>query len=551
MWFYAVVDIAVISLTPLVIMTLVNSYQHRHELMTEMRATVARLTSNSKEYMEGFLEERRAALSYVTARESYEDLCDPAKLRQIFAKINRSFGAFVDLGIMDADGNQRSYVGRYELEGRNYADQEWFHEASVRGTHVSDVFLGYRNVPHFVIAVRAEDLDRDSFYILRATIDTEVLNRHMSSLELKPSSDVFLMNRAGMLQTPSRQGGLILEPAPIAPPPYTERTEVAEVTTRRGEPRLVGFAFIDESPFIFVVVKDLGAVMPGWFYVQSNMLALLGFSIAVVMAVILWRSKYLVNRIRESDRRREEALHKIEYTNKMASIGRMAAGVAHEINNPLAIMNENAGLLKDLLTADGAPVDRQRLLRIAGTIIKSVDRCSTITHRLLGFAKRMDPVTSRINLGPLLEEVLSFQAKEAEYSGITINLSVPRDLPMIESDRGQLQQVFLNILGNALAAVNNGGRIDITAGREDENTVAVSISDDGPGIPEEYIGRIFEPFFSTKGEYGTGLGLSITYGIVEKLGGRIDVQSKVGEGAMFTVRLPISQGDDPWTKSAY
>ena len=110
---------------------------------------------------------------------------------------------------------------------------------------------------------------------------------------------------------------------------------------------------------------------------------------------------------------------------------------------------------------------------------------------------------------------------------------------MIESDRGQLQQAFLNILSNAFSAVDDGGRIDICLKLEDEDTVAVTICDDGPGIPEKHIDQIFEPFFSTKAEYGTGLGLSITFGIVEKLGGRISVQSKVGEGASFTVRLPV------------
>jgi signal transduction histidine kinase len=231
----------------------------------------------------------------------------------------------------------------------------------------------------------------------------------------------------------------------------------------------------------------------------------------------------------------------------MASIGRMAAGVAHEINNPLAIINEKAGLLKDLLTANDEPPQRDHLLKNVEGVIKSVDRCSTITHRLLGFAKRIDPATTRIAVAPLIEEVLSFQEKEADYRSVTINLDIADDLPTIESDRGQLQQVFLNILGNAFAAVANGGRIDITARVEDENTVAVTISDNGSGIPEEHIGRIFEPFFTTKAEYGTGLGLSITYGIVERLGGRIEVQSTVGEGASFTVHLPVTRGGGAWT----
>jgi signal transduction histidine kinase len=311
------------------------------------------------------------------------------------------------------------------------------------------------------------------------------------------------------------------------------------VTSQSGEARIAGYAYIQKSPFIFVVLKHPEHVMESWLSLRRNIFWLTAISAILILVVILGSSRYLVNRIREADHRRNAALHNIEYTNKMASIGRMAAGVAHEINNPLAIVGENAGLLKDLLSLQREPPGKERLLKIAETILRSVDRCSVITHRLLGFAKRMDPVPEAIALGPLMEEVLSFQGREAEYRNIEINLSAPEGLPTIESDRGQLQQVFLNILSNAFAAVDDGGRIDISVEQEGENTMAVTISDNGPGIPEEHLSQIFEPFFSTKAEYGTGLGLSITFGIVEKLGGRIDAQSKVGEGASFTVRLPV------------
>jgi signal transduction histidine kinase len=268
----------------------------------------------------------------------------------------------------------------------------------------------------------------------------------------------------------------------------------------------------------------------------------LAASVVLILAVILFGSTYLVNRIREADARHDITLHKIAYANKMASIGRMAAGVAHEINNPLAIINENAGLLKDLITMKGELPDSQRLLSIADTVLKSVARAGTITHRLLGFAKRMDATVEQIALGSLLQEVLSFQGREAEYRNITVNLVVPDELPIIESDRGQLQQVFLNILSNAFAAVSNGGQIDILVEQQAADTVTVIIRDNGPGIPEHALPHIFDPFFSTKGEHGTGLGLSITYGIVEKLGGRIEVRSRPDEGATFIVRLPVKSG---------
>ena len=541
LWLISVFFTAFVSLTPLLIMTFVNFYQYRKTLAAERTYLIARLASNSGRFIEDFLEERRAALTYVANRESYGDLCDSEKLNDISSNMKRSFGGFIDLGVIDSDGNQRSYVGRYELEGKNYKGQDWYNEVSIRGVHVSDVFMGYRKFPHFVIAVRKDEVDRADFYILRATIDTEVLSGHITSLDLRPSTDVFLINRDGILQTRSRHNGDILDPAPIATPPVSSKTEILAVRNTEGEPRILGYAYIQQSPFIFVVLEDPEQIMEGWLYLRSDILWLLGVSVVLILVVILWSCTYLVNRVRDADLRRDRALHNIEYTNKMASIGRMAAGVAHEINNPLAIIGENAGLIKDLLTIKDEPPEPERLSRIADAIVKSVDRCSVITHRLLGFAKRMDPLTERIRVRSLLEEVLSFQGKEPDYRSITITLNVIEDLPTIESDRGQLQQVFLNILSNAIAAVDDGGRIDISAELEDENTVAITIGDNGPGIPEEHLKRIFEPFFSTKAEYGTGLGLSITFGIVEKLGGRIDVQSEVGHGASFTVRLPVKR----------
>ncbi|MFC1708084.1 sensor histidine kinase, partial [Planctomycetota bacterium] len=163
------------------------------------------------------------------------------------------------------------------------------------------------------------------------------------------------------------------------------------------------------------------------------------------------------------------------------------------------------------------------------------------THRLLGFAKRMDVQADSLDLEHLLKEVLGFLEKEAALRSLAIGFHVGDDLPLIVSDRGQLQQVFLNILNNAFAAVEDKGHIDIGLERVEDDSVAVTITDDGHGIPKELQRNIFDPFFSTKGEYGTGLGLSITHGIVGKLGGKIRVRSEVNQGTAFTIELPINR----------
>jgi signal transduction histidine kinase len=235
-------------------------------------------------------------------------------------------------------------------------------------------------------------------------------------------------------------------------------------------------------------------------------------------------------------------MHKVEYSNKLASIGRLASGVAHEINNPLAVINEKAGLMKDIVTMEESFPRREKILGLVDSVLGSVGRCKRITHRLLGFARHMDVQRETVEMGSLLREVVGFLEREAEYQDIDIEMSVGDDVPTIESDRGQLQQVFLNILNNAVAAVSEGGHIHIGVSSAENGSVKVTVADDGVGIPKANLERIFEPFFSTKDGTGTGLGLSITYGIIKKLGGDINVESKVGEGTRFTISLPLSTG---------
>jgi two-component system NtrC family sensor kinase len=230
----------------------------------------------------------------------------------------------------------------------------------------------------------------------------------------------------------------------------------------------------------------------------------------------------------------------VEHTAKLASLGRLAAGVAHEINNPLAIINEKAGLLKDLVEFSKEYHDQEKLLSQVDSILRSVNRCREITHRLLGFAKRMDLKVETIHLNELLQEVLGFLEKEAFHRDIKVNFNLAPDLAPIAHDRGQLQQVFLNIINNAFEAVQDGGNITIAtkANETDPSTVEVAISDDGRGIHPDDLKHIFDPFYTRGKEQGTGLGLSISYGIVAKCGGDIRVESKVGRGSTFTVVLP-------------
>jgi two-component system NtrC family sensor kinase len=170
-----------------------------------------------------------------------------------------------------------------------------------------------------------------------------------------------------------------------------------------------------------------------------------------------------------------------------------------------------------------------------------VVRAKTVTHRLLGFARRMEPLTERLNINTVLDESIDFLENEARYRNIDIQTNYAPDLPLTTSDQSQLQQVFLNIINNAIDAIGKDGEINInTRPIKQTDRISIEISDNGPGMPKDVLQKIFDPFFTTKevGK-GTGLGLSISYSIIEKLGGRIMVASEEGQGTTFTIYLPV------------
>ena len=224
---------------------------------------------------------------------------------------------------------------------------------------------------------------------------------------------------------------------------------------------------------------------------------------------------------------------------KLASLGRMAAGVAHELNSPLTGVLTFAHLLRSR-----TPPDRKEDIEDLDVIIEQTNRCSKIIKGMLGFARKGVSEASSININSLLEAVVQMVKNTAKFHNVEVVLELGQDLPRITMDPNQMQQVFLNFLTNAADAMDNNGRITITTRTisedPDKKLIELEFTDNGPGILPDNLGKIFEPFFTTKpvGK-GTGLGLPVSYGIIKKHGGEIVVRSKVGTGTTFFVRMPI------------
>ncbi|MGA9364822.1 MAG: cache domain-containing protein [Bacteroidota bacterium] len=218
---------------------------------------------------------------------------------------------------------------------------------------------------------------------------------------------------------------------------------------------------------------------------------------------------------------------------KLASLGKLAAGVAHEINNPLTgILTNSSLLLEDLEKDDPRREDVE-------VMVKETIRCREIVKRLLDFARQTQPQKKLASINALIENIILLVRNQALFRSITIEKQLTEGIPEVLVDPDQIQQVFVNIILNAAEAMSKGGKLAIESKvSTDGRWIFISFADTGPGIPESERERIFDPFYTTK-EHGTGLGLSISYGIVEQHGGTISVESSVGKGSTFTIQVPV------------
>jgi len=527
-------------LIPLILTTMLSYFEYRSQMLANLRWNA----ESAKKTIETFLTELQTVLVYTANGQTYDELVDQKNLNKLYLRLKSHYPGVVDLGIIDHKGIQRAYAGPYELLGKDYSDRDCFKVVNASKTYIGTVEMGYRNVPHFAIAVSFFNAKNGQHWVFRTSIDVTTLDKYIDKIGTGPLSDIFLVSRKGqpLLQSTSQQLGPPLSPYPFELPSNRIGITISEDRGVWDYVVLKAVSYIEGTPWALVLLKHGYLYGKDWSFFKARLFFIVMISTILALLVILQITKLFVGRIREADEKRESMMAEIEHTSKLASIGRLAAGIAHEINNPLAIISAKTGLISDLLELSEDFKYRKKIgSEIHGTS-HAVERCKVITHRLLGFARRMDVSLESISINNLMQEVLSFLDQEALYRGIHVDLDLEDSLPIIESDRGQLQQIFLNLVNNAIDAIGKDGKVTIKTKMRDQKSIQIDVEDNGKGIPQDIISHIFEPFFTTKEsaeKKGTGLGLFITYGIIKKLGGHISVRSSVGEGTTFSVTLPF------------
>jgi len=540
-----VLTIVLVSFVPYFIVTTILLQQFHASYREKVMAHLEGLVKKHKQNIDAFLKEKLGNLNFLGRTFNYEELSKETFLKDRLEMLQQSYGPFfVDLGVINARGIQISYAGPFQLVKASYGDTDWFRKAMERETYISDVFSGLRGLPHFIVAVRENWMGEA--WILRGTIDFVAFNDLVEHIRIGQTGFAFIINREGELQTKPSY--------PVVPShePYSEILRKENGT----EDRIRSFEWTDKSGVIYIYVT---ALLKGgdWLLVyqqkRSDAFAdfqralhvtvavlVLGFIVILTTAILL--SRRMVGRIARADQEKHMMNEQVVETGKLASVGELAAGIAHEINNPVAIMVEEAGWIEDLLEdedfKDGVNLTEFR--RALAQIRAQGKRCKEITHKLLSFARKTDGRVQDVDINDVIREIVALSAQRARYSNVNIQVALAEGLPRVRLSQAELQQVFLNLINNALDAMEKqGGTLEIRSA-EAEGQLLIEVADTGPGIPAANLGRIFDPFFTTKpvGK-GTGLGLSICYGIVKKLGGEIEVASTGGVGSTFRIRLPF------------
>jgi two-component system NtrC family sensor kinase len=545
----------VIPLIPLFLAVGISFYYFTTALENSSTHSLKRIVGDHRDMIESFLLERESDLEMVTHLFDFESINSSQVIDDMFEVLKTKSGAFIDLGLFDSRGLHVKYSGQYQLTGKLYKDEFWFKEVMEKGRYISDVFLGYRNVPHFIIAVKKGD--GKNAWVLRATIDTLYFDRLVSSVRIGTSGEAYILNKNGIAQTVRRSGGVnVMEEDPefSAFPSSGSTIHTFLKPDHQGVEFLYATTWLKDQEWLLVVRQEKKDAYRFFYYALYASLVIMVVGIAIIVGMSFFMTEKLFTRMEQLGRDKKDLGNQLIRATQLAEVGEMAAGFAHEINNPLQIIKSEhalmASIFEDLSENKKIDPKDEEILELEDSLSQialQVSRCSDITRAILKFGRKNETRAQLLHPGEQIPEILKMIEQRASVEGITVFQNIPEELPGFMGDASQFQQVMLNLFNNAIDAImeqhpDAGGRLDVQAFLKDEKWIEIRVTDNGAGIQPEHIEKVFSPFFTTKpvGK-GTGLGLSVCYGIIESFAGTMDVTSRVNAGTTFIITLPKAE----------
>jgi two-component system NtrC family sensor kinase len=538
-----------VPVIPFIAVLGIGYYHFTTSLETNTLATMSRIVEDHRQMIDTFLRERRRDLGFILDTNTYESLTDPEKFYAVFTQLQRNSNAFVDLGVFDQEGIHVMYQGPYRLVGIDYGKEEWFRRVLKEGYFISDIFLGFRRIPHFVIALKKEESGKT--WVIRATIDTYVFNELVEKVRIGKTGEAYILNAQGIFQTTRRSGGNLLAKDPDDIPETNRQPGVRTFVRKdaRGDECLFATTWLQEKQWMLVVRQETADAFKALRSATFMILVIMVLGGVTITILAYTLTHQIIRRMGRSDMEKQQLGQQLVRATRLAELGQMAAGFAHEINNPLQIMKSDRTLI-EMIVSDLKKKgileepDLKDLGESLDQLKVQIERCAKITQTILEFGRKNEPEQRDLDVGAFISQVTSMISEKAGVQGIRLKKEISEQTPMLRADPSQLQQVLLNLLNNAIDAIterhgSEGGELSIQAGPDTNGRVRISVGDNGAGISADNLKKIFTPFFTTKPPgKGTGLGLYVCYGIIEGMGGTMEVESQRGVGTTFIVNLP-------------
>ena len=527
-WNKVVAALMAASFIPLILIGGGMYYYATSALKEKTLRTLRAQVLNHRDAIDQFLAERTMDLKVLSANLGLDSLITPGVLAGVFQSLQLAEGrsCYTDLGIIDDQGRHLAYEGPYDLISKNYKDAPWFKAVMENDVYISDVFSGFRKVPHFIIAVKQTDNEGD--WIIRATIDTVYFDNIASQTPGKRSRDAFLINRSGIFQTTPRTGGQLMGQSEFK---GLEPFEGVKLEERQDQ--IHATAWLKNVPWLSVAKIDQGEIFDALNRVRNTGIFVFVLGAILIVLTILLITNQLVSSLETNQRNIRFLDRQLRHTSYMASSMALSHGFFREINDTLTNIDVAATWIKEL-TREGNLDEIEKSL---GQVKSEVLRSQKSIGKFLRFIRPGHPVITEVNINEILDDLLEFLSSELDFKNIKVKRDYQDHLPCIRSDPSKLRQVFQSVFLNAISAIGKDGEINLTTGAY-KNGVRVTIADNGPGIPQENIEKIFDPLFTTKPE-GSGLGLPICLNILKHMEGSISVRSEAGKGASFVIQLPF------------
>jgi len=493
----------------------------KHKTMEALQTEV----DSHKNSIDSFLTERTMDLKLISENNSLAKMISPGTIEQVLSLLQNQLPCFQDLGIIGQEGDHLAYTGPYDLTTKNYRDTFWFKAVMVQGIYVSDVFSGFRNEPHFIIAVKRNE--GKNVWILRATIMSGLFDNIVTQVAGNRKGDVYLINSKGDFQTNPRKGGKLMMRSQISPPGRFKGVQVEE-----KDSTITLTTWLDTVPWLSVVSvdkRDIFETLRKMGNISLFVVLLAGF--LIVLAILLTTDS-LVSMLEEKRKNKHSLDSRLRRTVFLASSMKLSKGVFSDLNDILSNIHVTATLMKE----QAGPTNFGETDLMAEQIFSESIRGKNLIDSFIRFTAPKDPIIMDVNIHMILNRIIVFLKTPLIEKNIGIITDFQEGLPSVRSDVTALRQVFLNLLLNASAVAGANSSIWVSTSMK-ENVVTISVADDGPGLGDADMEQIFGLQHLTKrGDWG--FGLAISRAIMERIGGEISVKNGEEHGLVFEIRVP-------------